>query len=93
MSLPYGCQQCRGSGMVEILNRPMGVYRTPMGNEIKTPEVTILCDCQRGRAMQDRQGGEDRTSGKMPIFDPMTMELADIRSEKPSNVSQNWESF
>jgi len=79
--------------MVEILNRPIGTYRTPMGNVIQASDVTILCDCERGRAMQERQGGEDRTSGKMPIFDPMTMELADIRSEKPSNVSQNWESF
>ena len=79
--------------MVEILNRPIGTYRTPMGNVIPAPEVTILCDCERGRAMQERQGGEDRTSGKMPIFDPMTMELANVRREKPVNVSQNWESF
>ena len=79
--------------MVEILNRPMGIYRTPLGNEIKTPEVTILCDCQRGRAMQDKQGGDGSTSGKMPIFDPMTMELAGGIREKPVNVSNTWESF
>lgn len=64
-----------------------------MGNVIQASGVTILCDCERGRAMQERQGGEDRTSGKMPIFDPMTMELADVRREKPVNVSQGWESF
>ena len=93
MTLPCGCQQCRGSGMVEILNRPMGIYRTPLGNEIKTPEVTILCDCQRGQAMQDKQGGDGSTSGKMPIFDPMTMELAGGIREKPVNVSNTWESF
>lgn len=93
MALPYGCKQCRGSGMVEILNRPIGTYRTPMGNTITAPEVTILCDCERGRAMQDRQGGEDRTSGKMPVFDPMTMELANVPKEKPVNVAQGWESF
>lgn len=79
--------------MVEILNRPIGTYRTPMGNVIQASDVTILCDCERGRAMQERQGGEDRTSGKMPIFDPMTMELANVRREKPVKVSQNWESF
>lgn len=79
--------------MVEILNRPMGVYRTPMGNEIKTPEVTILCDCQRGRAIHEKQGGDGSTSGKMPIFDPMTMELAGGIREKPSNVANTWESF
>ncbi|TXH09881.1 MAG: hypothetical protein E6R04_06995 [Spirochaetes bacterium] len=93
MSLPLGCRQCRGSGMVEILNRPIGTYRTPMGNVIQASVVTILCDCERGRAMQEKQGGEGRTSGKMPIFDPMTMELANVRREKPVNVSQTWESF
>lgn len=79
--------------MVEILNRPIGTYRTPMGNVIQASDVTILCDCERGRAMQERQGGEDRTSGKMPIFDPMTMELAGGIREKPVNVANTWESF
>jgi len=93
MGLPYGCRQCRGSGMVEILNRPIGAYRTSGGNTIHAPNVTILCDCARGRAIHELQGGEDRTSGKMPIFDPMTMELADFIREKPVDVSQGRESF
>ena len=93
MALPFGCQQCRGSGMVDVVNHPPGSFRTPLGNVIKAPEVTVLCDCARGRAMQDRQGGEGRTSGKMHIFDPNTMELVDCHRVSPVNVSKAWESF
>lgn len=69
--------------MVEVLNRPIGTFFTPAGNVIQRREVTVLCDCARGRAMQEHQGGDGQTCGKMPVFDPGTMELADVAREKP----------
>lgn len=101
MSLPMGCGQCKGSGMVEVKQNLSGdfqngpTFRTPMGNVILRPEVTILCDCARGRAMQDCQGGDNRTCGKMPVFDPATMELADSYREKPQpmDIGAGWESI
>lgn len=99
MTIPLGCIQCKGSGMVEVKQNLSGdpqfgtIFRTPLGNVITKPEATILCDCQKGRAIHELQGGEGRTSGKMPIFDPMTMELADGQRERPVNVASSWESM
>lgn len=69
--------------MVEVLNRPIGTFLTPAGNVIQRREVTVLCDCERGRAMHELQGGDGKMSGKMPVFDPGTMELANVAREKP----------
>lgn len=85
--------------MVEVKQNLSGdpklgpIFLTSGGSVIPHPEATVLCDCPKGRAMQDRQGGDGRTSGKMPIFDPQTMELANVPRQKPVNVAAGWESF
>lgn len=76
--------------MVEVLNRPVGKFFTSAGNVLRGREVTILCDCARGRAMHERQGGDGTTSGKMPVFDPSTMELADVAREKPRPMDSQY---
>lgn len=93
MSIPLGCRQCVGSGMVRIVND--GRYWTALGNKITAPEVVVLCDCGRGRAYQDLQGGDGTISGKMPVFDPMFMELIQINHEKrsPMDCGAGWNSI
>lgn len=79
--------------MVSIINS--GRYRTALGNKITAPEVVVLCDCERGMAMHDLQGGEGTISGKMPVFDPKFMEIVQTRREKPQpmDCGAGWDSI
>lgn len=47
-----GCM-CKGTGMVEVMNN--GTFKTPFGNILKTETVTVLCTCDKGNWMHQKQ--------------------------------------
>lgn len=59
---------CGGSGMVEVVNNAL--FKTPSGNVITTPTVTVLCKCDKGRWMHERQ---DEAHRLKPLERPPAM--------------------
>lgn len=90
----YADCMCKGTGLVEVYTD--GKFKTALGNPIRSETTFVICKCNLGSHIYDRQGGHDpdgRERPRMSVFhDGLRVYGIDDRKPEPL-IATGWDSL